>query len=466
MPFVRELLKYSNDYFIETGTYQGDTIEIIKDSNKYKYIYSMELSDVFYNNCVNRFINDKNIKIFKGNSRYDLIKIIYNINCNITFWLDGHWSDVSNVACDKELLCPVLYELDQIKQHHLKSHTIIIDDIRLMDGSHFEVTTEQIIKKIYEINPNYKIIFYDDEYSQGDVLVAYIEDVNAVLNEQKICIHNYLTICKTNPQPPGLGDFIRGTIALFNYSNKYNYKLYIDDSHPIFKYLKQHQLIIKNTKLTDTIELLPPLSYDDIDYKLNILFRRKKSFCVMTNAFYTKNNLGYTENFGDISLECKKFLREIFSPNQEIINDIINILNQINISSNNYNVIHLRLGDNFIYNDSFDNNVFDNLSTYIDNILQNNNYNYILMCDSSVMALKFKEKFPSLYYWDSNKIHIGNLKNEKNIDLAIKDTLIDFFIMSQSKNIYYYAFNGNIVSGFSKTVSLIYDINYISLNIR
>ena len=39
MPFVNELLKYNNDYFIETGTYQGDTIDIVKNSNKFKYIY-------------------------------------------------------------------------------------------------------------------------------------------------------------------------------------------------------------------------------------------------------------------------------------------------------------------------------------------------------------------------------------------------------------------------------------------
>jgi hypothetical protein len=28
------------------------------------------------------------------------------------------------------------------------------------------------------------------------------------------CIHNYLTKCSTNPQPPGFADFLRGTIAL------------------------------------------------------------------------------------------------------------------------------------------------------------------------------------------------------------------------------------------------------------
>lgn len=459
MPFVSELLKYSNDYFIETGTYQGDTLDIIKNSNKFKYLYSIELSDVFYNNCINRFINDNNIKIFKGNSRYDLFKIIFNINTNITFWLDGHWSGVPDVGCDKELLCPVLYELEQIRKHHINTHTIIIDDIRLMDGSHFEVTVEQIKQKILKINPNYKLVFYNDVCAHNDILVAYVDSISTTIIEKKNCIHRYLTECKTNPQPPGLADFIRGTITLFNYSKKYNYNLYIDNSHPVFKNLIKHPHIIKYNNF-DTIELLPPLSYEEIDYNLNKLFIESKSFCVMTNAFYNKNEFGILENFGNISLECKFFLREIFTPNKELKDCIINVLNRLNIESNNYNIIHLRLGDNFIHNDFFDKDIFNNLIGHINNIIMNNTINkFILLCDSSIMANKIKEQNPLLYYWDNNKIHIGSLKNKKNIDLAIKDTLIDFFIMSQSKNIYSYAFNG--VSGFSKIVSLIYDINYI-----
>ena len=227
MPFLNELLQYKNDYFIETGTYQGETVDIAVN-NSFKNVYSMELSDVFYENCVKRFIYNKNVKIFKGNSRYDLYKIISNINTTITFWLDGHWSGVPDVGCDKELLCPILHELEQIKNHHIKTHTIMVDDIRLMDGNHFEVRKEEIEKKILEINPNYKLKYYNDQWAINDVLVAYIDTQvnNAILEEPKICIHKYLTTCKTIPQPPGLADFIRGSIALFNYSKKYNYDFF------------------------------------------------------------------------------------------------------------------------------------------------------------------------------------------------------------------------------------------------
>ena len=72
---------------------------------------------------------------------------------------------------------------------------------------------------------------------------------------------------------------------------------------------------------------------------------------------------------------------------------------------------------------------------------------------SSKIAKKLKQDIPKLYYWDNNKIHLGDLKNFSMN--AVYDTLVDFFIMSKSKQI-------NIInySGFSKIISLIYDIKY------
>lgn len=459
MPFVSELLKYKNNFFVETGTYQGETVDYVIN-NGFKNAYSIELSDVFYYQCVNRFISNPNVKIFKGNSRYDLYSVIFSINSPITFWLDGHWSGVPNVGCDKELLCPVLYELDQIKNHHIKSHTIMVNDIRLMDGQHFEVKKEQIEQKIYEINPEYKIVYYNDQYALNDVLVAYI-DVNNKQPESKICIHKYLTTTKTNPQPPGLGDFIRGTITLFNYSKQYGFNLYLDNSHEIFNLL-ENENIIQNNNLNETIELLPPLSYNSIDDKLIKLFSQDKTFSIMTNAFYTKRN-NNVENFGDISSDCKDYIKNIFTPNKKLNDYIKNIYVNLNIDLNkSYSVIHLRFGDNFIRNDMFAEDLFTMYNNKINNLIKNNtSQQFILISDSSKIAKEIKKNNPKLFYWENKKIHIGDLICD-DLKNGIMDTLADFFIMSNSNKIYHYAFNG--ISGFSKMVSLLYDIEYINID--
>jgi hypothetical protein len=174
MPFVQELFKYIDGYFVETGTYQGETTLLVHNHDRNVNIRTLELSEVFYRNCQEKFSTNPKIEVFHSNSKTDLFDCIKDIDANITFWLDGHWSGVPNVGCDSETKCPVLFELDQINQHPIKTHTIMVDDIRLMDNDHFPVTTEEIVNKIYQINPKYTIRFYDDMYAKNDVLVAYI----------------------------------------------------------------------------------------------------------------------------------------------------------------------------------------------------------------------------------------------------------------------------------------------------
>jgi len=448
MPFINQLLDYTNEYFIETGTYRGDTLEIIK--NNYKNVYSVELSNVFYNNSVNRFKHDKNIKIFFGNSRYDLFNIITNINCPITFWLDSHWSGVEHVGCDKDVLCPVLYELEQIKQHNIKSHTIMIDDIRLMDGVNFKVTKEEILNKLYEINPDYKIVYYDDYTAKNDVLVAYIDTTN----EKKICIHKYLKVCKTNPQPPGLGDFIRGSIALFNYCQKYNYRLLFDNEHELFEVLEKNENIINNNILTSTIELIPPIDYNEIDIKLENLFLENKNFCVLTNAFYKKEN-GEINYLSHVSDSCKSFIRNIFTPNEIIVNNIENVFKKLNIDLNKkYNILHLRFGDKYIHNNNeFDNNEYKYITEKIKNLLlENTDEQFILLSDSSKMAVELSLNNPALFYFDNNKIHMGDLIYGGDVKNVVIDTMTDFFIMSKCNKIFSYP-----GSGFSYMASILFD---------
>lgn len=464
MPFTNELFKYINNVFLETGTFKGDTLDNILKSKvcSPEKIISLELSDIFYENCVKRFQNNPNIVLYKANSKYDLYNIIKDIEKPITFWLDSHWSGTPNVGCDSETVCPILEELEQIKQHTIKTHTIMIDDIRLMNNSNkkehgFPISLEKIIKIIYEINPNYSIKYYDDYTSSKDILVAYI-DKNIIINtnvksdtNNKICIHKYLTKCQTNPQPPGIADYLRGTITLFNLSKKYGYKLLLDNSHPLFNFLLKNDNIISNNLNVNVIELLPPLSYNEIYNKLTKLFNEGKTFTVMTNSFYTVTN-GNTSNWGELTDECKTYLKNILCPSVELSNNINKIINTVyNIKT--FKIIHLRLGDKFIHNNIYDDSLYNLYYEKISKLVNNNkDINYVLISDSSIISNKLKNNIERLYYWDNKKVHIGDLYN--NSSTAMCDTLTDLFIMSKSNEI---ISNG---SGFSIVISKIYNIKY------
>jgi len=455
MPFIPRLLYYINDVFVETGTFEGDTIYKIANNEicRPPKIISLELSDVFFNNCKKRFENNSNITLYKANSKYDLYDKIKDISTRITFWLDSHWSGTPDVGCDPVTVCPVLEELEQIKQHRLNTHTIMIDDIRLMSNSNvkdegFPVTKEQIIDKLYEINPNYKIIYFDDYAAENDILVAYIEE--------KKCIHKYLTKCSTNPQPPGFADFLRGTIALHNFSKKYEYQLFIDGTHPLFNFLKPNKNIIYSSPDSETKEFLPPLSYNDIYIKLNNLFTSGLSFSLITNSFYNLQK-GKLSNFGEISEECANYIKDILSPSIEVENKITFVFSQVyKIDINDsFKVIHLRFGDKFIHENIYNDDLYKQYYNNIYNLVhQNKNEKFVLISDSSEISKKLKADIPELFYWDNSKIHLGDLINIETSNIL--DTIVDFFIISKSKEI---ITNGS-GSGFSRINSIIYNIKY------
>lgn len=453
MPFIEELLTFKNNYFVETGTFEGETLDVVSQSNLFQQIYSIELSYFYYEKCKNKFKNKENIEIVFGNSKYDLSNVINNIKEPITFWLDSHWSDHSNIANDEETICPIMEELEQIKNHPIKNHTIIVDDIRLMNDSDFPVNLVEIVNKILRINPNYTIKFFDDFAARNDVLVAFIEP--------KICKHVYLTKCKSNNQSPGFADFLRGTCALFKFSKLYDFTLELDNTHPIFNFFQSHKNLVKSYD-KHICEMISPLDYQFIHDNFYDIFENKKSFTVITNSFYSTNSDGTVYNYGEISNECKQFLKEILTPNELFQKRINSIFEYFNFSENDdYCIIHVRMGDNYLYHNSdLDANVFNLLNNKINFILDNDLKKVVLITDTRNLGISLRD-YPrvnksNFIYWDNCKTHLGDLNNASAE--AISDTLVDFFIMSKANKIFYLN-----ESGFSKICSLIYDIEYTTL---
>lgn len=168
---------YLNPYFIETGTYMGDGVQAAIDAN-FNKIISIELSEKYYIYSKNRFKDNKNIEIYKGDSINILPTILKEITENCTFWLDGHFSG-GDTACGINAV-PLKEELDIISKHVIKTHTIMIDDIRLLrtkekEWCNLNYNLTDIENLIYNINEKYKII-YIDGYKNDDILVAYVDE--------------------------------------------------------------------------------------------------------------------------------------------------------------------------------------------------------------------------------------------------------------------------------------------------
>lgn len=164
--------KYPNEIFIETGSYMGDGVQQALDAG-FKNVISVELSDKYFTISTNRFNHNPNVKIVKGDSFKVLPEILKNIDSPVTFWLDGHHS-CGDTALG-EHWAPLMQELDAIKEHPIKTHTIIIDDMRCWQEPNpvHGFFKDDIFEKLKEINPDYKLT-YEDGLQKDDILVAHI----------------------------------------------------------------------------------------------------------------------------------------------------------------------------------------------------------------------------------------------------------------------------------------------------
>jgi len=171
MPSTKEIFqKYPNPVFIETGAQFGDGIQAAFAAG-FKTIYSIELSHFLYRTCVNRFKGVKNITMIEGDSSVELPHLLQIIDSPITFWLDSHYCGPGTAMGKSN--SPVMEELEAIKKHHVKNHTIMIDDLRGWYKDTYGFDTLDLMRKILEINPDYSFKL-EHGFIPYDILVAYV----------------------------------------------------------------------------------------------------------------------------------------------------------------------------------------------------------------------------------------------------------------------------------------------------
>lgn len=136
------------DLFIETGSYQGLTLNEVK--REFDSIFSIEITGKYFELCRRRFLNDKNIVIIRGDSLIELPKLIkkYKKN-NIVFFLDAHYS--AGDTGKNEFDVPLIQELDVIYNECDNYCLIIIDDADLFDRD-FQILTWEGINELNILN--------------------------------------------------------------------------------------------------------------------------------------------------------------------------------------------------------------------------------------------------------------------------------------------------------------------------
>lgn len=189
---IEYLKKYgSGKIFVETGTYFGDTVQLALDAG-YQHVHTIELNAELYEKCVERFKNDsERVTLWFGDSVDYIPKIVDLLDQPATFWLDAHAS--GPLRGGRYAPCPLVLELQSIfgkktlkfsdkgtetvlQKSSINTHTILIDDRRLLGSAEWGYVQEQeIMDLLFAINPNYKI-HYLDGHQTNDIICATVNE--------------------------------------------------------------------------------------------------------------------------------------------------------------------------------------------------------------------------------------------------------------------------------------------------
>ena len=150
-----EKYKFNHTIFFETGTHHGDGVSKALKL-KFDKILSVEIDQKYFLECYDKFTEEiiqGKVHLFFGDSNARMNHMLKLIKTPALFWLDGHPDGVSG--------SPLWEELKSIENHHIKTHTILIDDIPIYFDS------KQVEDKLLKINPNY-IFTYENAVNEGN----------------------------------------------------------------------------------------------------------------------------------------------------------------------------------------------------------------------------------------------------------------------------------------------------------
>lgn len=155
---------FSPRYFVETGTYKGDTA--LWAAGVFDQVITIEASQAIYEKTRPRLAGIANIDFRLGDSPEVLQKILPTMDGGSLFWLDSHWMGENTAGSHRQ--CPLIQELELLAGYAHEQY-VIIDDAELFlcpppmpYAPEQWPTIDQVIEKLKSANPLRYIIIFED----------------------------------------------------------------------------------------------------------------------------------------------------------------------------------------------------------------------------------------------------------------------------------------------------------------
>jgi hypothetical protein len=174
-------------------------------------------------------------------------------------------------------------------------------------------------------------------------------------------------------------------------------------------------------------------------------------------------NIVYPQH--EISEAHKEYMKRFLCPNAAMEQSILDTMTGLDIARLAYSVIHIRSGDNFAKGDDtvFQPGYINQLCKYINQIIytdikiRKRVCNYLLISDNNEIKTIMIDRFPFLKIMNNPITHIATAFSNK--DEMVKNTLIDFYLMSRSNAIHSFSCYDH-GSGFSQWCAKTYNVPF------
>jgi hypothetical protein len=333
-------------------------------------------------------------------------------------------------------------EKNNIKEHELREQHIKEDELR-----------QEQIKEV--------ALYRDKPYNKQQILEGL-----KLLQLTTDIIENVYQEKYNRVNATGLGDFIRGSYFLMQFCDVYNLTCSINiANHPVAQFLEMYQnknpIVYKVLNIFELTNHNPNILDDNIitnvyDNSINNDFIH---FLSKQRAFNMKKYVYTTAYPTDIiDQKHKDNMREILKPIDNLLVLVNNILTKFDLVKNNFIIIHIRYGDDYLINSEEMINLFhlEIISNALDKLDETNNY--FLLSDNNIIKQTILFKYPFIKTHFNEISHTGQgIHLETN---KLQNTMVDFYLISYASQIIAFSIY-NHGTGFSKWCAETYDIPYV-----
>lgn len=168
--------KGNHKVFIETGLLNSCGVHSALQAG-FDQIFSIEMDKLIVDREGPQFASRPQVHIINDRSEKALGPLLQQFSEPVLLWLDAHtfWGGMGGgILMPGTNLHPLYEELEAVTQHPVKTHTILIDDVRCF--SQMGYNYDAVVAKLKTINPAYIIQRVNSEGNtyKDDVIAAVV----------------------------------------------------------------------------------------------------------------------------------------------------------------------------------------------------------------------------------------------------------------------------------------------------